>query len=59
MEGNINQKIESGLSILARIIVREEINRQLAKVDKLVIFPSIGDISDVKESIKIENEKAY
>lgn len=44
MEGNINPKIESGLTILARIIVREEIKRQLAKVDKLVIFPSSTNI---------------
>ena len=59
MGGNINQKIESGLTILARIIARQEIKRQLASVDKLVIFPSIGDISNVKESIEIENENTY
>ena len=59
MERNVNQKIESGLIVLARIIARQEIKRQLASVDKLVIFPSIGDISNVKESIEIENENTY
>jgi len=59
MEGNINPKIESGLNILAKIIARQEIKRQLANVDKLVFFPSTGSISNFKESIEIENENTY
>lgn len=42
MEGNINQKIESGLTILAKIIAKEEIKNQLAKVNEFTTFPSIG-----------------
>ena len=58
MQGKINQKIESGLNILAKIIAREEIKRQLANLDKLVIFPSTGDIPN-KEPVKIYDKESY
>lgn len=58
MKVESNQKIESGLTILAKIIAREEIKRQLAKVDKLFIFPSAVDIPN-KEPVKIYDKESY
>lgn len=58
MKAKPNQKIESGLTILAKIIAREEIRRQLAKVNELVIFHPVLDIPN-KEPAKIHDKGNY
>lgn len=49
MRTSISQKIEAGLSILARIIAREEMKDRLAKADLSTSFPSKGSIQDKHE----------
>lgn len=46
MKAKPNQKIESGLLVLAKIIAREEIKNQSLKVNEFNIFPSIGSNSN-------------
>jgi len=52
------QKIESGLSILAKIIAREEIKNQLTKVNEFTTFPSTVSILNnnvIKDERKISS----
>jgi len=58
MKAKPNQKIKSGLTILAKIISKEEIRRQLAKLDEIVILPSVVDIPK-KEPVKIHDKESY